>query len=195
MKLGKKAVFYLFVDTAFDVTQSWQTRFVKSRLGAASYHRRCPLDVCALRYFAWYSTNQITWRSNHLCRHSSLQPVAANCVDRGNRCSGTARPNSAYHNARKRAMTRILTPAFISANGNDLKRSLDLDLSVVANVKSIASGIICLYYFTTWANLVASQARWSAFITEHPGAIKCEVLYKYRCETLVLVLMELEIYL
>lgn len=93
-----------------------------SNLEPTSYIADNALVGRVLRYSAWYLINQIT-RSNGLCRGLTfLQPVAANCVGWGNRRLIQI-VHISHANARKRAMTQILTPAFINANGNDLKWS------------------------------------------------------------------------
>jgi len=111
--------------------------------------------VLVKRVFRRYSINYIARRSNDLpdAVASVLQPVAAN-LRRLGKTHGTAHPNSAYL-AREREKTRddpnanTAATLALSVPMATISNGRDLDLSVDANVKSIASGIICLYYFTT----------------------------------------------
>lgn len=105
-----------------------------------------------------------------------LQPVAANCTDIGNQVAHMAH----ISHARKRAMTRILTLAFINANGNDLKWS-----------RSRFNRRCQCQVYCQWHNLsllfrylseFGSQPGDEVLSFEHLGEIKYEVFYKYRGE-------------
>lgn len=139
--------------------------------------------VRVLRYFVQYSINQITWRSNDLCLSILLATCCCKLRRLGKQMAWPrGRPIQIAHipYAREnRVMTRILMPAFINANGNDLKWSR-------SRFKSRCQcQVHCKWYnlsllFHYLSEFGSQPGEWSAFIVKRPGEMKYEVSHKYR---------------